>query len=79
MIRLSKAVGPSIVENNWASQAKLKAELAELESGEMVYARRRRGGDWEDLTHERIAAVRSELIALNIAMNLQFKAEKYRA
>jgi hypothetical protein len=64
------------VEAKWAAQAKLKAELAELESGELVLGQRRRGCDWEDITRERIVDVKSELIALNIELNLLGKSAK---
>jgi hypothetical protein len=65
--------GPYLsIEENWAAQAKLKAELAELESGALTYGRRARGADWEDITAERIAQVKSDLIALKIEMNLGF-------
>jgi len=64
-------------EANWAEK-RLKAELALLEPGELVYGRRHRGRDWEDTAAERIADVKSQLIALNIKLNLRF-AEKKRA
>ena len=70
-------LGP--VEANWKAHARLRAELADLETGELVYGRRRRGHAWEDLTRERIAQVKSELIALNIEMTLWAKAQKDRA
>lgn len=67
------------VEANWAEQTRLKAELTALESGELVYGRRRRGRDWEDMTAERICEVKSALIALNIELNLRFNSVKRRA
>jgi hypothetical protein len=70
---------PGAIESNWNAQVRPKTELAELESGELVYGRRLRGHDWENLTNEHIAQVKSELIALNIEMNLRYSAEKSRA
>ena len=62
------------IEENWAEQGRLRAELEALESDALAHDGRRRGNDWEDAIIERIAQVKSDLIALNIEMNLRYRA-----
>jgi hypothetical protein len=60
------------VEENWAAQARLKCELKLLEAGTQLLRRRRH-------TDGRLAQVKAELLALNIALNLRVGPLKRRA